>query len=266
MTEIGLNGAAPVMAFSNQKGGVGKSTISLQAAFFAGKAKLRTLVIDFDSQGNSSKRIADGREYNGTSTADLFSARTKKISPMVCPRGVDLIWANNEDARMANLESARMSQIINPAKHIHQLRYDYDVIILDCPPALGRKLSAALLAATHVIVPVEVAGFAFDGMSDLMDTLSSLKDGLNPDLEIAGVIVNKLDQKRKHTVQVADQLSEELGELVLENRLKIRGAYDDANYSGVPVWTLKGGAAQQASKEMKAVVKEVFGRCGAHLS
>lgn len=259
----------PVIAFANQKGGPGKTTLALQTAFYLslkGGLKKPILVVDFDAQGNTSTRLmgrSDLEELGGTRTIDLFNEELKEVKPIQSPYGCDLIYSLMNDVELDDIDSEDLRVILNPAKNLQPLLDEgkYSAVIIDCPPSLGRKLYGALAWATHVIVPVEVSGFAVDGIKGLTRTIDRVQE-INPDVVLSGIVINKYSSRSDRHRREVKRLEDALGKLVLSQRVAFRTSLDEANSDGVPVWTLNKGSARVAAKEMRAVILEVCRRVG----
>lgn len=254
-----------VISYANQKGGVGKSTLCVQTAFYlAIKKKKKVLVVDLDAQGNTSSRIAD-REVNddgsfepifyGTKTAELFEDEVSNVEVMKCPYGIDLIHTPKNDPDLFEMESADLYKSMNPKKHLEPLFANYDYVIVDCPPSLGRKLVAALALATHVAFPVKLSGFAIDGVEGLMQTIMGIREAFNPNLDVLGIIINDMDRSVNHEKSLK-QLQDAVPELMFKNKIMHRPPLDTAVSDGVPVWDLRYGHV--AAKEVEAVMKEML--------
>jgi chromosome partitioning protein len=267
----------PIIAIANQKGGVGKSTVATQAALCASQSlKLNVLFIDCDAQGNSSTRLMHDdllETYSGTRTAHLWRSPGKMASvrPLRSPRGPDLIFALSGDQELYSKEASRMSTVLNFRDNLlHFLEEKqggdnpYDLVIMDCPPKLGRELLAPLSVATDVFVPVEVAGFARDGLAGLYGTIDDVR-AANPGLSLSGIIINKFNRRANIQVREIEKLQAMagVGNKILDSMLPLRGAYDEANLDGKALWQLRTGAGKAAASEMKSVVIEMLRRCGA---
>lgn len=256
-----------VIAFANQKGGVGKTTLCIQAAFFlAGTKKAKVLVIDMDGQGNSSSRLAPVKEddqgyehpiYSGTRTAELFRDDIEEIEVMKCPHDIDLIHSLKNDVELYLVEGADGETVLRPAQRLHNLIQEYDYVLIDCSPSLGRNLVAALAMSTHVMMPIKLSGFALDGVEGLFQTVTNMKITYNPKLEILGVVVNDMDRSMNHE-RAFDQLKQHAGDLLFENRIMHRPPLDTASSVGMPIWELPYGHV--AIKEVEAVLSEMLKR------
>lgn len=255
-----------IIAYANQKGGVGKSATCLQSAFYLAEKKFKVLVLDFDGQGNTSSRTAPNVQdefgsvvatYSGTTTAELFNKDLKNIEVMKCPSGVDLIHTPKNDAALFEMEAIPLSEAVNPKNNLTPLFANYDYVLIDCPPSLGRKLVAALMMATHVVCPVKLSGFAVDGVEGLLTTIIGVRNEFNPSLDITGVLINDMDNSKPHKKALA-ALEAAIPDLVLKNKIKHRSPFDEATTNGVPIWTLRYGHV--AAKEVMNALDEIFER------
>jgi len=269
----------PIIAIANQKGGVGKSTISTQAALCASNTfGLRGLFIDCDAQGNSSSRLIQDDQleaYSGTRTSHLWRspgkmALVRPLKAKLAPK-LDVIFALSGDHDLYCKEASRMSTVLNFRTNLFRYLEEvqsgsdpYDFLMLDCPPKLGRELLAPLSIATDVFIPVEVAGFAKDGLAGLYDTINDVKS-VNPALGLTGIIINKFNRRARIQVREIEKLKaiDGVGNKILDAVLPLRGAYDEANLDGKALWQFRSGAGKAASSELKQVVVEMLNRCGA---
>lgn len=249
-----------IIAFANQKGGVGKSTLCLQMAFYLIEQGKKVLVIDFDPQGNTSSRLApkDSNQspvFTGTPTLALFQETCADIQPLACPAGMDLIYSYVNDAELSELETIELKNALIPKKHLTSILPNYDYVLIDCPPSLGRKLVAALAFTTHVVCPVQLSGFAVDGVEGLLTTIISIQRAVNNSLEVVGVAINKMDTSVSHS-KALSQLENVIPNMLLKNIIKHRPPLDRATSEGVPVWSL--GYGHVAAKEVKLLLKEIL--------
>lgn len=258
-----------VLAIANQKGGVGKSTLCIQAAFYLTlKLGKKVLVIDMDGQGNTTSRLAPRETYDdgsfepilsGTKTSELFEDELDAIEVLKCPAGMDLIHTPKNDADLFEREAIPLYLAQNPGKNLAKLMLQYDYVLIDCPPSLGRTLIAALLMATHVVCPIKLSGFAVDGVEGLLRTIIGIKEGYNSKLEIAGIIINDMDRSVSH-LNALRVLELSVPELMFENKIMHRSPLDAATTEGVPIWTLRYGHV--ATKEVESTLKELLRKVG----
>ncbi|EDI3721546.1 ParA family protein [Salmonella enterica subsp. enterica serovar Typhimurium] len=260
---------AKVISFANQKGGVGKSTLCIQQAFYlALQKKKKVLVLDMDGQGNTSSRLAPRRELEdgdyepiltGTKTAELFAYELDGIEVMHCPCGADLIHTPKNDPDLFEMEAVPLDQAMNPARHLAELFENYDYVLIDCPPSLGRKLVAALVMSTHVACPVKLSGFAVDGVEGLLNTIIGVREAYNQNLESLGIVINDMDRSVNHD-KALKSLENTVPDLLFENKIMHRPPLDTATTDGIPVWELRYGHV--AAKEVEAVLEELLEKVG----
>jgi len=245
---------------ANQKGGVGKTTVCLQTIYELIARGNKVLAIDFDGQGNLSSRLGfdlEEGQFHGTRTAELYRNEAFEIKPVICGDNLHLIYANTNDPELFEIESAPMEAAGNPKKHIDTIKDNYDYIIIDCPPTLGRNLLAALALSTHVITVVKVSGFAVDGASGLMKTIGVVQSEVNQNLVNAGFLINMFDNSPTHWKSY-NRLKEGLGNLLFENMLRYRTPIDTATSEGIPVKQLP--YAHVAAGELELVLDEIIRR------
>jgi chromosome partitioning protein len=230
------NKKAKIFSIVNQKGGVGKTTtvVNLATAFAA--AKKRTLVIDFDPQGNAStgfgvlqsqrqKNIYDAM-IDGLTIRDIVIPH-KLPNLHIATSTVDLSACEIELASFNNREF-RLKELIN------EVINDYDCILIDCPPSLGLLTINALVASNSVLIPMQCEFFSLEGLSHLLTTLDLIKDNLNHDLKISGIILTMHDKRNKLTEQVEIDVRNYLQDKVFEHSIPRNVRLSEAPSHGVP--------------------------------
>ena len=198
-----------VMAISNQKGGVGKTTTSINLASGLAHVGKKVLLIDFDSQGNATQGL--GANQNN-SQATIYSVLMEgvpiqqAIVPKVNPR-IDIVPANinlaGADLDMDKMEYGKEELL---KKAIAPIRDQYDYIIIDCPPSLGLLNTNALTAADSILIPVQCEYFALEGIMQLLNTITQARKNLNPKLEIEGVVLTMLDSRTNLGLEVVENV------------------------------------------------------------
>ena len=196
-----------IIAFANQKGGVGKTTtaINLAAALFErGK---RVLLCDFDPQGNATSGFGVDPRSLKTSVYDLIVADEPDVkSAIVSTKWVDLIGANVNLAG-AELDLIAMEGRENRLKGVlERVRDDYDYIFIDCPPSLGLLTLNCLCAADSFLVPLQCEYYALEGLSQLMTTVRMVKKSMNPEIELEGVLLPMFDGRTNLSIQVVEEV------------------------------------------------------------
>ncbi len=199
---------AKIIAVANQKGGVGKTTTSVNLAAVLGELGKKTLLVDMDAQGNATTGLGvEKKELNYSVYNVLVGEMNMKdaIIPnkfenlSVCPAGMDLAGAEIELISMDDREFAFKNAL-------EKVRKDYDFIIIDCPPSLGLVTLNCLTAADSVLIPLQCEYYALEGVSQLISTVKKIKKSLNPDIEIEGVLLTMLDSRTNLGLQVVDEV------------------------------------------------------------
>ncbi|MBL8262938.1 MAG: ParA family protein [Xanthomonadaceae bacterium] len=206
---------ARIIAIANQKGGVGKTTTSVNLAAALALAPKRVLLVDLDAQGNATMGSGiDKRDLPG-STCDVILEEMHAVDAVVrTPEGFDLLPGN------IDLTAAEIELMDEPGREqrlkraLDGLRDRYDFIIIDCPPALSLLTLNALTAADSVLVPMQCEYYALEGLSALIETIEALKAKLNPALEIEGVLRTMFDARNNLANAVSADLEKHFGDKV----------------------------------------------------
>ena len=205
-----------VLAIANQKGGVGKTTTSVNLAASLKITRKNVLLIDLDTQGNATMGSGIDKNALEISVYDLLVQEAGVDEVVVRPEeaGYDLLPANGDlvaaevDLIIGENRETRLRQIVVAIKQ----RYDF--VVFDCPPALNMLTINALAAADGVVIPMQCEYYALEGLSALMDTISTIKDRLNPELKIEGILRTMYDPRNKLTTEVNGQLFNYFGDAV----------------------------------------------------
>ena len=210
---------ARVIAIANQKGGVGKTTTAINLAASLASADLRILLIDLDPQGNTTSGLGVDKHGVKASVYDVLMGgvpikdalvQTELETLQLLPANPELIGATVELVDMEGRES-----LLRESLAAVQDQYDY--ILVDCPPSLGLLTVNALVAAHSILIPVQCEYFALEGLSDLFDTLARLRESLNPDLEVEGVVITMYDERLNLSAQIQENVRGHLGAQVLDS-------------------------------------------------
>ena len=206
---------ARVIAVANQKGGVGKTTTSVNLAAALAATPQRVLLVDLDSQGNATMGSGIDKRELEHSTCDVLLEEIDARDAIVrSDEGFDLMPGNTDltAAEIALMDEAGREQRLKRA--LDGLRDDYDFIIIDCPPALSLLTLNALTAADSVLVPMQCEYYALEGLTSLLHTIDALKRKLNPALEIEGVLRTMFDVRNNLANAVSAELQQHFGEQV----------------------------------------------------
>jgi chromosome partitioning protein len=195
-----------IMAISNQKGGVGKTTTAVNLSAALGMKGKKVLLVDLDPQGNATS--SSGLEKNKlTDTAyDLLINDSETKSVIVKTKFYDVIPAN-QNLAAAELELVGVKNREAQLKNKLYQNNQYDYILLDCPPSLGLITINALTAAHSVLIPMQCEYFALEGLTDLVNTIKKIKKQINTEIQIEGLLRTIYDRRNKLTKEVSDQLS-----------------------------------------------------------
>ncbi len=207
-----------ILAIANQKGGVGKTTTAINLSASLASAEHKTLLVDVDPQGNAGSGLGINTRELERSVYDVLlnDADPRQVVRKTELNFLDILPANRELAG-AEVELVSVEQREFRLKGaLEQLREDYDFVIIDCPPALSLLTINALVAADAVVVPLQCEYFALEGISELLNTIQLVQGGLNPSLEIEGVLLTMFDSRISISAQVAEEARKHFNDRVFQ--------------------------------------------------
>ncbi len=255
------HGPARVIAICNQKGGVGKttSTINLGAAL-AGYGR-RVLVVDLDPQGALSAGLGVPSHQLDRTIYNLMLERSTSIADILVPTqvpGMDLLPANIDlsAAEVQLINEVGREQTLGRA--LRPVLHDYDYILIDCQPSLGLLTVNALACANAVVMPVAAEYFALRGVALLIDTISKVQDRINPDLSIDGILVTMFDGRTMHSRDVVATLVEQFGDQVYDTVISRTVKFPETTVAGEPITSY--APTSQAAQAYLQLAREVISR------
>ncbi len=248
-------GPAKVIAFANQKGGVAKTTTALNLAVAFKESGHRVLAVDMDPQGNLTMSQGVDPDKVEKSMFDVLVHGTP-LREVIVEKEVDVAVASID---LAGAEIAMSTQIGRERaleKAVAEIRGDYDFICIDTPPSLGLLTVNALTAADKVIVPVQCEYLSMRGLVQLQNTLRMIRENLNPDVDIEGILPTMLDSRTVHAKEAVEILEENFGDLVFESRIRKAVKFAEAPVKGSSV--LKYDPNSNAAKAYRSLAEEVL--------
>ena len=228
---------ARTIAITNQKGGVGKTTTSINLSASLAAADCRVLIIDCDPQANSTGGLGFPHDPERVGVYEVLVDQMP-IEAAILPTGfsgLDLLPSGRHLAG-ANVELVgQEGREVRLSRALVAIQDRYDFIFVDCPPALDQLTVNALIAADSVLIPIQCEYFALEGVSALMDTIEQIREGPNPGLQIEGVLLTMFDERMTLTKQVASDLRDFFGDAVFETVIPRNVRLAEAPSHGKPV-------------------------------
>ena len=250
-----MTGKAKVIAFANQKGGVAKTTTTLNlAAAFAEKGH-RVLCVDMDPQGNLTMSQGIDPDSLDVSMYDVL-VHHLDIRQVIRKREVDIACASIDLAGAEIAMSTKIGRERSLEKALKEVSGDYDFICIDTPPSLGLLTINALTAANKVIVPVQCEYLSMRGLVQLQNTLKMIQENLNPDVKIEGILPTMLDSRTVHAKEAVEILEENFGDLVFKSRIRKAIKFAEAPVKGSSV--LKYDPQSNAAQCYRDLAEEVL--------
>jgi chromosome partitioning protein len=259
---LSSHGPARIIAMCNQKGGVGKTTTSINMSAALAEYGRKVLLVDFDPQGALSAGLGVNA-HDALTIYDLMLDRTidtKSAIQKTAVNNLDVIPANIElsAAEMKLVNEIAREQIL--ARILKPVIDEYDVIIVDCQPSLGLLTVNALTAAHGVIIPLASEFFALRGVAILEDIISKVQEGLNPALQLDGILATMFDGRTLHSREVLERLHEAFGDKVFRSVIHRTVKFPDATVAQTPITAF--APSSEAAEAYRTVARElVFRGC-----
>jgi chromosome partitioning protein len=246
---------ADVIAFANQKGGVAKTTTTLNLAVAFAESGYRVLCIDLDPQGNLTMSQGIDPDKVEKSLYDVL-VNDMPISEIIVKREIDIAVASIDLAGAEIAMSTKIGRERTLEKALKEVAGDYDYVCIDTPPSLGLLTINALTAANKVIVPVQCEYLSMRGLVQLQNTLRMIQENLNPDVRIEGILPTMLDTRTIHAKEAIEILEENFGDLVFRSRIRKAIKFAEAPVKGASV--LKYDSDSSAANYYRELAKEVL--------
>jgi chromosome partitioning protein len=244
-----------IIAFANQKGGVGKTTTCVNVSAYLALMGKKVLLIDIDPQGNATSGVGIEKDSNDLETLyDLISGEETSIKNVIkhtSINGLDVL-PSTVDLAGAEIDLVDKSKMVFK-NLLSTIKGDYDYLTIDCPPSLGLLTVNALTACDSVLIPIQCEYYALEGLSQLMNTIKLIKEHLNPNIDVEGVVLTMKDNRSNLINQVSAEINKFFGKKVFETTIPRNIRLAEAPSHGEPImiydYHSKGAVAYQSLAE-----------------
>lgn len=251
---------ATVIAVTNQKGGVGKTTTAVNVSYYLAKSGKKTLLVDLDPQGNATSGLGIDKQLLERTMADVMMENAT-LDQVVLPTKYDKLFVAPTTPLLANTEV----QLAQAERRFSRLKLaieastaKYDVIIIDSPPSLSLLTVNGLIAAQHVLLPVQTEFYALEGLGQLLETMKLVRKGMNPTLELLGVLPTMLNSRTTLSTQVHEEIKKHFPGKVFATTIPRNVRLAEAPSHGVPIGVYD--KFSKGARAYKSLAKEVVER------
>lgn len=249
---------AKVIAVTNQKGGVGKTTSSVNLAASLAALKRRVLLVDLDPQGNAAMGCGVDKQEIDYSSYDLLMEDIPVAETIIDMPAIGFsIIPGNADLTAAEVQLMKAERKeLRLADALMHIKGQYDYILVDCPPSLNMLTLNAMVAANSLLIPMQCEYYALEGLSALMNTLKNIQETVNPELHLEGIVRTMFDDRNRLTKDVSEQLIRYFGDQVFRTCIPRNIRLAEAPSHGVPVLTYD--KASRGAKAYMALANEMI--------
>lgn len=251
---------ATVICITNQKGGVGKTTSSINIAYYLAKSGYRTLLIDFDPQGNASSGLGIDKQDLELTMSEVMH-ETKTLKEVTLATDYPNLWVAPATPNLASTEvelSQSHRRFTRLQNAINTVQQSYDYILIDSPPSLSLLTVNGMIASRYVLLPVQAEFYALEGLGQLLETMKLIRKGMNPTLDLIGVLPTMVDVRTSLSTQVIEEIYKHFPGKVFKNSIPRNIRLAEAPSHGVPIGEYD--KFSKGARAYKAVTKEMVER------